>query len=137
MTSTSAENRLYAYLIAHRDGASYLMAVQSWTVAAPYIMYTGQEVLAMGGFTGSAPEPALAGVEELLGSGQLRYFLIRDTTAAGRGFGGGSGNPGTQAIPSWVKSSCAKITASDYGGTSSGTSAPGGPQTLYVCGGNG
>ncbi len=38
--------------MAHRDGASYLMAVQSWSEASPYILYTGQEVLAMGGFTG-------------------------------------------------------------------------------------
>jgi 4-amino-4-deoxy-L-arabinose transferase-like glycosyltransferase len=129
---TSAEKRLYDYLMAHRGGASYLMAVQSWNEASPYILYTGQEVMPMGGFTGSVPEPTLAHVKELVSSGQLRYFLINGT-GAGRGFGGGSGNPATQAIASWVQNSCANIPASDYGGTSAGTSASSSLGTLYVC----
>ena len=129
---TSAEERLYGYLMAHRDGASYLLAVPSWSEASPYILYTGQEVLAMGGFTGSVPEPTLARVKELVSSGQLRYFLV-DGTGAGPAAGPGSAHPTTQAIASWVTNSCATIAASDYGGTSSGTSASSSPGTLYVC----
>ena len=41
-TLTSAERRLYDYVSAHRDGASYLMAVDSWESASPYILATGQ-----------------------------------------------------------------------------------------------
>ena len=132
---TSAEKQLYDYLMAHRDGAGYLMAVQSWSEASPYILYTGQEVLAMGGFTGSVPEPTLARVKELVSSGQLLYFLIGGT-GAGPGAGPSSANPTTQAIASWVTNSCATIPASDYGGTSSGTPASSSPGTLYVCSAN-
>ena len=34
-TLTTAEQRLYDYVSAHRDGASYLMAVGSWEEASP------------------------------------------------------------------------------------------------------
>jgi 4-amino-4-deoxy-L-arabinose transferase-like glycosyltransferase len=132
---TSAEKQLYGYLVAHRHGAGYLMAVQSWSEASPYILYTGQEVLAMGGFTGSVSEPTLARVKELVSSGQLRYFLIGGT-GAGLGAAPSSANPTAQAIASWVTTSCATVPASDYGGTSSGTSAFGSPGTLYICSAN-
>jgi 4-amino-4-deoxy-L-arabinose transferase-like glycosyltransferase len=137
---TNADMRLYGYLTAHRGGASYLMAVQRWTGASPYILTTGQEVMPMGGFTGSVAEPTLAQVKALVSSGQLRFFLLNGT-GTGQGFGArGGGGSTSQAIVSWVETSCAKVPARDYGGTSSGTTASGsGPagsgstQTLYEC----
>jgi hypothetical protein len=89
----------------------------------------------MGGFTGSVSEPTLARVKELVSSGQLRYFLIGGT-GAGLGAAPSSANPTSQAIASWVTTSCATVPASDYGGTSSGTSAFGSPGTLYICSAN-
>jgi hypothetical protein len=38
---TGSELAIYSYVTAHRDGASYLMAVQSWSEASPYILVTG------------------------------------------------------------------------------------------------
>ena len=75
-TLTSSQQQLYRYVSAHRDGAGYLLAVQSWTEASAYILVTGQEVMPMGGFSGSVPEPTLARVRELVASGQLRFFLL-------------------------------------------------------------
>jgi 4-amino-4-deoxy-L-arabinose transferase-like glycosyltransferase len=131
-TLSAGEQQLYAYLMAHRDGAGYLMAVQSWSQAGTYITATGQEVLPMGGFSGSVPEPTLARVKQLVASGQLRFFLL----GAGGGFGGGFG-PGTgaggsevQQIASWVESSCAVVPATAYG--ASAGPATGG-SSLYEC----
>jgi hypothetical protein len=56
------DRHIYQYVSAHRKGARYLMAAQSWSQASPYILATGQEVLPMGGFSGLVPEPALARV---------------------------------------------------------------------------
>jgi len=81
VTLTSAELRLYDYVSAHRDGASYLMAVASWEEASPYILATGQEVMPMGGFSGTVPSPTLAAVKQLVRTGQLRFFLIGGTGA--------------------------------------------------------
>lgn len=152
-TLSSSERAIYDYVSAHRDGASYLMAVSSWTEAWPYIEATGQEVMPMGGFSGTVPEPSLAKVKQLVSSGQLRFFLL-DGAGAGAGaagFGGrGGGNATVQAITSWVQSSCTAVPAQDYAASSSrstGSSAGGAATfgggafggaasggTLYRCG---
>ena len=115
---TSTERDLYSYVNAHRDGASYLMAVNSWTEAAPYILATGQEVLTMGGFGGTVPFPTLARVQQLVSSGQLKFFLLD----------GSAGNATMAAVDVWVENSCATVPAKVYAGTSSN-----GPETLYEC----
>lgn len=141
---SGASKRIYGYVSAHRGGAGYLMAVQSWAEASPYILATGQEVLPLGGFSGSVPEPTLAHVQQLVRSGQLRFFLLGGR--AGPGLGGDTAGSESQKIASWVASTCARVPAKAYGGTSgtagSGTSSgagraagvPGGLGTLYECG---
>ena len=117
---STSERELYNYVSAHRDGASYLMAVSSWNEASPYILSTGQEVMPMGGFSGSVPEPTLARVKELVSSGQLRFFLL-----SGSGGAVGGGGTTAQTIASWVPNACRTVPAVDYGSSA---------ETLYVCG---
>ena len=133
-TLTAAEQRIYDYVNAHRDGASYLMAVGSWEEASPYIMATGQEVMDMGGFSGSVPEPTLAAVKELVHSGQLRFFLVSGT-GSGAGFGGDGQGSTSATIDSWVRSSCTEVPATDYSAAQSSATAgiSAGTQTLYAC----
>ena len=54
--------QLLAYLEAHRGSASYLLATLNSQTAAPYIIASGQPVIALGGFNGNdqilSPEPA-------------------------------------------------------------------------------
>ena len=64
---TASQQQLYRYVSAHRDGAGYLLAVSSWSEASAYILATGQEVMPMGGFSGSVPEPTLARVQATRG----------------------------------------------------------------------
>ena len=99
------------------------MAVSSWSEASPYILSTGQEVMPMGGFSGSVPEPTLARVKQLVSSGQLRFFLLSST---GSGFGGGGGGgSAVETVTSWVQSACRSVPAKEYGSSAG---------TLYVCG---
>jgi len=127
-TLSQGDQQLYDYLSAHRDGAGYLMAVQSWSVAAPFILATGQEVMPMGGFSGSVPEPTLARVRQLVASGQLRFFLLGGAGFGPGGLGGGAGGPSqVEQIITWVQSACTVVSAQAYGGTI-GTAA-----TLYEC----
>jgi hypothetical protein len=100
---TSSQQQLYRYVSAHRNGAGYLLAVSSWSEASAYILATGQEVMPMGGFSGSVPEPTLARVRQLVATGQLRFFLLGgagsfggpERGGAGRGLGGTSGSAET------------------------------------------
>jgi 4-amino-4-deoxy-L-arabinose transferase-like glycosyltransferase len=128
-TSLSAsQQQLYRYISAHRDGAGYLLAVSSWSEASAYILATGQEVMPMGGFSGSVPEPTLARVRQLVATGQLRFFLLG---GAGGGPGRGGADGTATQVASWVESACAVVPAQDYGATS------GSAETLYACGSQG
>ena len=137
-TLTGGELKLYNYLKAHRDGAKYLLAVESWTEASPFIVATGQEVLPIGGFSGSVPSPTLASFKELVSTGQLKFILLNGTGGTGgtggiggTGLGGQGGGTSTQAsaIATWVRSHCKTVPAKDYS-EGSATAAQG---TLYVC----
>jgi 4-amino-4-deoxy-L-arabinose transferase-like glycosyltransferase len=130
VTLTSAEQRLYDYVSAHRGGASYLMAVGSWEEASPYILATGQEVMPMGGFSGTVPSPTLAAVKHLVRTGQLRFFLIGGT-GAGAGLGGGGGTAAT--IDTWVESACEAVPTADYAATATTATAGAGEGALYAC----
>jgi 4-amino-4-deoxy-L-arabinose transferase-like glycosyltransferase len=124
---TASQQQLYRYVSAHRAGAGYLLAVSSWSEASAYILATGQEIMPMGGFSGSVPEPTLTQVRQLVASGQLRFFLLGGTGGFGGPGRGGAGSTAAQ-VTSWVESACAVVPARDYG------AATGGAGTLYECG---
>jgi 4-amino-4-deoxy-L-arabinose transferase-like glycosyltransferase len=123
------EQRIYTYVSARRHGASYLMAVQTWSQASPFILATGQEVLPMGGFSGQALEPTPARIRQLAGSGQLRFFQLVSGPPSG---------PEAYKITTWVKQACRMIPAKDYSGAPAGGARPSatgrGQVALYECG---
>ena len=83
----TASKQMIAYLEAHRDGATWLVAVQGSSAAASIILATGGvPVMAMGGFRGTDPAPTLAQLEQYVKQGKLHYVL-----AGGRGGFGGAG----------------------------------------------
>jgi 4-amino-4-deoxy-L-arabinose transferase-like glycosyltransferase len=127
---TSGQQELYRYVTAHRAGAGYLLAVSSWSEASAYILTTGQEIMPMGGFSGSVPEPTLARVRQLVATGQLRFFLLGGAGDFGSPGRGGAGGTAAQ-VTSWVESACAAVPAADYG------AASGSGGTLYACGSHG
>jgi len=127
---TASQQQLFRYVSAHRDGAGYLFAVSSWSEASAYILATGQEVMPMGGFSGSVPEPTLSRIKQLVSTGQLRFFLLGGAGGFG-GLGRGGADSTTAQVASWVESACAAVPAADYGSTS------GSAGTLYACGSRG
>jgi 4-amino-4-deoxy-L-arabinose transferase-like glycosyltransferase len=59
-----------------QKGAPYLMAVYTSAVASAFISASGKEVLPIGGFTGSIPEPTISKLETLIRSGKLHLVLM-------------------------------------------------------------
>ena len=92
-----------ARLQAARQGASYLMATQTAALAAPYIFATGQEVLPLGGFTGTVPEPSPGSLAAMVSSDRFRLALIT--------------SPAASESTSWVAAHCLPL-----GGPTGGTS---------------
>ncbi|QMU79464.1 hypothetical protein GXW83_30925 [Streptacidiphilus sp. PB12-B1b] len=121
------------YLEAHQGSATWLVATSEAQSAAQIILQSGgRAAIGMGGFTGDDPAMSLAKLKGYIASGKLHYVLLdgSGTTggpggATGGGMGGGRAN---SAATSYVTSSCTAVTASAYGGSSTGTS-----QTLYYC----
>jgi 4-amino-4-deoxy-L-arabinose transferase-like glycosyltransferase len=144
----TADPKMIAYLEAHRDGATWLVAVQGSSSAASIILATGGiPVMAMGGFRGTDAAPTLAQFEQYVKQGKVRYVLAGARGGlGGGGFGGGS--TGTVAsVTSWVEQNCTAVPASAYDGAASGGAASGGAatsggagtaavaaQALYHCG---
>jgi len=136
----AVSKQLVAYLEAHRDGATWLVAVQGSSAAAAVILQTGGiPVMAMGGFTGADSAPTVAQLEQYVEQGKLHYVMTGGRT----GFGGGGGGSGTVASAiSWVERSCTAVPASAYGGSATSASANAAAtavaataaETLYRCG---
>jgi 4-amino-4-deoxy-L-arabinose transferase-like glycosyltransferase len=67
-----------------RDGAPDLLATQTSVVAAPFIFATGQEVLPIGGYDGSTPEPTLGALRSAIAHGAFHLVLTASHSDAVR-----------------------------------------------------
>ncbi len=136
----AASQQMIAYLEAHRDGATWLVAVQGSSAAASIILQTGGvPVMAMGGFRGTDPAPTLTQIEQYVKQGKLHYVLAGARGGiGGGGFGGGrgaagGGGGGVASVLSWVEQNCTAVPASAYS-SSANSGAVTGTGGLYHCG---
>jgi 4-amino-4-deoxy-L-arabinose transferase-like glycosyltransferase len=87
--------------------------------ASGYQLATGEAVMAIGGFNGTDPYPALAQFQARVAKGEVHYFIPGGGGLGGGGLGGGGGanqatNQYSSAITSWVESHYRSLT---IGGT--------------------
>jgi 4-amino-4-deoxy-L-arabinose transferase-like glycosyltransferase len=110
------DTQLLQWLIANQGSAKYLVAVSSSQQADAIIIQTGLLVMATGGFSGSDPILTADLLAQLVANGAVRYFLV-----GGGGPGGGFGRDGAGfSVTSWVQQHGTLVSASTWGGTSSG-----------------
>ncbi len=64
-----------------RHGAPYLMATQTAAVAAPFIYATGDEVLPLGGYTGTIPSPSATELASMIDAGLFHLALVASPAA--------------------------------------------------------
>jgi len=58
-----------------RSGAPDLLATQTSVLASSFIYATGEEVLPIGGYTGTIPEPSVADLESMVAAGRFHLVL--------------------------------------------------------------
>ncbi|MER7558699.1 glycosyltransferase family 39 protein [Nocardioides sp. NPDC126508] len=68
-------------------------ATTSSTSAASYQLGSGESVMSIGGFNGSAPSITLKQFQEYVADGEIHYYIV------GGGPGGGMGGPGEMELP--------------------------------------
>jgi 4-amino-4-deoxy-L-arabinose transferase-like glycosyltransferase len=127
----AVSKEMLSYLQAHRDGASWLLAVSGSSTAASIILQTGgTPVMAMGGFTGSDPAPTLTQFQSYVSAGKVHYVLAGGGGGiGGGGFSGrGGGGSTTSQVLAWVEKTCTAVPSSAYGASSTT-----GAQDLYYC----
>ncbi len=67
---------LIAFLQANRADAAYLLATPSAQTASPFILATGQPVMALGGFSGNDPIVTPETFASRVRAGQVRFVLL-------------------------------------------------------------
>jgi len=100
---------------AARNGAPDLMATQTSVLAAPFIYATGQEILPIGGYTGTNPSPTVPALRRMVGEGRFHLVLAAQGSADSRIV--------------WIHQHCAALPPA------SGTAGAGvlGPIALFYC----
>ena len=96
---TTVSQRLVNYLEQHRGSATYLVAVTGFENSLPFVLQSGQPVIAMGGYLGWDPTPTLDVFRHLVATGMVRYVY------ATKDFGTtnfGETNVESMAIDDWV-----------------------------------
>jgi 4-amino-4-deoxy-L-arabinose transferase-like glycosyltransferase len=110
------DDRLLQYLLENFSGETYLLATVRAGEAAPFILSTGEPVMAMGGFSGSDPILTVDELTAMIQDGEVRFFLLTGDNAQGGllqfirlqcsqvpsdqlGLPTGPGQPGGQAVP--------------------------------------
>jgi 4-amino-4-deoxy-L-arabinose transferase-like glycosyltransferase len=78
-----------------RNGAPDLAAAQTSVLAAPFVFATGQEVLPIGGYSGSTPEPTLGALRSAISSGRFHLVL--------------TGASSTDARARWIRTHCIAV----------------------------
>src|SRR5205085_1515150 len=130
---TGASTPLVPYLEAHRGQTRYLLATLNAMTAAPIILATGQQVMALGGFSGADRIVTPSDLSRLVSDGTVRFFLLNSFSPravnldalppqirafigerGGRGFAGFGGFGGGQNgdLVQWVSANCAVVPSS-------------------------
>ena len=107
-TVSGADSALISYLEENNTGEKWLVAVPSASEAEPIILATGKPVMAIGGFSGNDNTLTVAKLEQLVKSGQLKYFLV-----------GGEGRGTSSDVTAWVEKYGTAVDSGQWGGTSS------------------
>jgi hypothetical protein len=80
IATTLGASKLVGALEQARLGAPDLMATQTSALASPFIYATGQEVVPIGGYTGTIAEPSLARLQSMIRAGDF-HLVLRSRTA--------------------------------------------------------
>jgi len=118
----SQQAMLYRYLTARNDGRRFLFASDSMPISVSFLLYTHDDVLPMGGFSRTAPDPGSSFTRDLLASGALRFVLLNGNTVADQ-----VQQADVLAVRRWVTQHCRPVLSGEFRQDAKGR------QELYDC----
>ena len=72
---------LTGYLLAHQEGARYVLAARFGSIAAPVMLATGRAVLTYGGYLGADRILTVPQMAQLVRKRQVRFFWMLNAQA--------------------------------------------------------
>lgn len=105
---SQSSSKLVSFLLKNNTGEKWLIAVPDASEAESIILATGKPVMAIGGFSGNDNTLTVSKLEQLVKSGQLKYFMV-----------GGKGGNTSNAVTAWVKANGTVVSSSEYSDTKS------------------
>ncbi|HEY4008203.1 MAG TPA: glycosyltransferase family 39 protein [Pseudonocardia sp.] len=112
--------QMLAYTQRNNPPGAYAFATDIWSAASPYIGAAGANVLPMGGYYNSTPQPTLPALRQLIATGKLRFVLLTRGTLPGMPpWRSAPRQPGAsvttvEAIREWVRASCTLVPTTTY-----------------------
>jgi 4-amino-4-deoxy-L-arabinose transferase-like glycosyltransferase len=106
-SGASSSSVLASFLLKNNTGEKWLAAVSGSSEAEPLILATGKPVIAIGGFSGNVKTLTVVKLEQLVKSGQLKYFLVSSRGAV------------SDEVTAWVEKNGKAVDSSKWGGDSS------------------
>ena len=119
--NSGINTKLLEYVTSNNTGESYLFATTDTNTAAPYIIETGQAVMAMGGFGGGDPILTVEKIKQMVANKEIKYFLISSGSGPG-------GRGGSSEVTDWIRANSTEIPKEDW--QSQSTSSQGGPMGM-------
>ncbi|MDX8361747.1 glycosyltransferase family 39 protein [Cytobacillus sp. IB215316] len=114
-----ADPKTIEYLTENNTGEEFLFATAKATTAAPYIIETGEAVMAMGGFSGTDSILTVEQLSDMVKEGKVKYFILT-SELMGRGSG----------VEDWIKEHGTEIPNDQWQSTSN-ESQMSGTMTLF------
>ena len=111
----SSNSGLTDYLLKNKTSSQkYLLVVSTSNEGADIIIKTGQPVLSIGGFGGTAKSITLDKFIELVKKGEVRYVMTGGNRPGGNGGPGNESKSAVTEIMNWVKENGKAVSASEY-----------------------
>ncbi len=102
---------LVRYLLAHKGKTQFLLATMNTEAAAPFILDTGQAVMALGGYDGSSSFLSSDELIQQIDSGTVRFFLLPPLFY------------GDAIVIGWVSTHCVMVPTNQWQSPSTGLTA--------------
>ncbi|WP_260447277.1 ArnT family glycosyltransferase [Listeria newyorkensis] len=117
----TVNERLISYLEKNSSGTEFLFGTTDASTAAPYIIKTGESVMALGGFNGTDPILTVKELKQMIKDGKIKYFYLPSNNKASN-----------SDVVAWIEENGTKVDSSEWSDETTTTDAT----TSATTGGN-
>lgn len=113
-TLSTNQQKLLSYLLANRGNTQFLMGTLNTSMAIPFILVTGQPVMALGGFNGHDPILTTSQLANDVSNGTVRFFLLPFSVKVSQNTMKLVPTGGNATIERWIATNCNAVPPQDW-----------------------